>query len=258
MRRAIEGDPEAMAAENFPRPEFTTLWLRLPWERQRAMRLLNQHTAAQLTVASRMEKADRKGEASLSWLNRSHASNDAWRGYIAYSSRSWLGIVIYGVPNPSEFEQRDEAIRSDYAVQETSRRAIQLILALEAWKLQHGSLPKTLDELVGPCLDRLPIDPCSGEPFRYFREGIPGPLPPAKFEWPYVNVTTSSRDMPPHSPFFWSIGLDIRRVSHSGDILDQYELRDGFARMRTGQVRAWEKPNSTYGLWINGWPFPIP
>ena len=260
MQRAIEGDPDAMAAENFAEPGFVTFWLSLPWEREQALRLLNMQTRAQLTVVSRMEKAVRKGEWSFSGLSPYEygPSNHPWHGYISYPSHSWLGIVIYGVPNAYDFLLRDRNIKLDYAIQETSRRAIQLILALEAWKLQHGSLPKTLDELVGPCLDRLPVDPCSGEPFRYFREGIPGPLPPAKFEWPYVNVTTSSRDMAPHSPFFWSIGLDIRRVSQSGDILGQYELRDGFAQMRTGRVGAWDKPNSTYGLWINGWPFPIP
>ena len=36
-----------------------------------------------------------------------------------------------------------------YTAIETSRPATRLLLALEAWKLRHGSLPKTLEELVG-------------------------------------------------------------------------------------------------------------
>ena len=35
----------------------------------------------------------------------------------------------------------------DYVAQVAARRAVRVVLALEAWKLKHGSLPKTLDEL---------------------------------------------------------------------------------------------------------------
>lgn len=258
MQRAIEGDPNAMNAEKFPKPEFTTFWLRLPWERERALRLLNEQTRAELTAASDMEQAVRKGEWSFWSTSRADPSNRKWRGFIAYPSHSWLGIVIYGVPNPYDFELRDDNMKLDYAIQETSRRAIQLVLALEAWKLQHGSLPKTFSELVGPCLDRLPVDPFSGDPFCYFREGIRGHLPPVKFEWPYETVRTASRDIAPNTPFIWSTGFEARRIAHTGDILDQYQVCQGLARMDAGRPEDWHKPTSTYDLWMSGWPFPIP
>lgn len=257
MQRAIEGDPNAMDAKYFPKPEFTTLWLRLPWERERALRLLNEQTRTQLASASRMEKAVRKGERSFSLSPPYDPSNHPWRGYFSYPSHSWLGVVIYGVPNPYDFGQRIDNLNMDYAIQETSRRAIQLILALEAWKLQHGSLPESLDELVGSCLDQLPVDPCSGEPFRYFRKGVPWFLASAKFGWPYMTAKTGSKDLAPRAPFFWSTGLEIRRISHSGDILSQYELRNG-ARRGAGRMDDWRRPNSPYQIWVSGWPFPIP
>jgi hypothetical protein len=50
---------------------------------------------------------------------------------------------------------------------ENRRRATVIVLALEAWKAKHGKLPRTLDELVGAYLDKLPLDPYSGGPYRY-------------------------------------------------------------------------------------------
>ena len=55
----------------------------------------------------------------------------------------------------------------------TLRRANCVVLALMAWKLEHGQLPDKLDELVGPYLKKLPLDPHStGLPFKYFPKGI--------------------------------------------------------------------------------------
>ena len=54
---------------------------------------------------------------------------------------------------------------------ETCRRATRLILALEAWKLEHGGLPPSLDDLKGKYLDQLPVDPYRGDPFSYEPRG---------------------------------------------------------------------------------------
>ena len=58
-------------------------------------------------------------------------------------------------------------LAAQYLRMVTRRRAATLLLALEAWKAQHGRFPDTLDELVGTYLDRLPLDPYSGKPFLY-------------------------------------------------------------------------------------------
>ena len=95
-----------------------------------------------------------------------------WIIRYALQTQVYVPPVCYALPG-----MQDEMVRAFTAI-ETSRRATCLLLAIEAWKLQHGSLPKTLDQLVGPCLDRLPVDPYSGVSFRYFRDGLP-----ASFEW---------------------------------------------------------------------------
>ena len=65
----------------------------------------------------------------------------------------------------------------DYLRNVAERRATYILMALEAWKVDHlGVLPERLDELVGPYLERLPLDPYSGKEFFYSRKGLK--LPP--------------------------------------------------------------------------------
>ena len=56
---------------------------------------------------------------------------------------------------------------------ETYRRATRLILALEAWKLDHGGLPQSLNELRGKYFDQVPVDPRTGDAFQYEPKGLP-------------------------------------------------------------------------------------
>ena len=106
------------------------------------------------------------------------------------------------------------------------RRGIRLSLLLEAWKLRHGSLPKSLDELIGPDLDHVPIDPFTGMRFRFVRDGVGIPMP-----WRLYDVNLSAGgEIDAHVPFVWSAGP---RVSYSalqdrpGDLsLDRYYITD--------------------------------
>ena len=94
----------------------------------------------------------------------------------------------------------------DWIVYEADRRReVRLMLAIEASKLQHGRMPKTLDELVGPYLKDLPHDPYTGEPFRYFPEGLSGPsgLGLSRRQSPTVTLEA-------HTPFLWSAGTRVR------------------------------------------------
>ena len=63
-------------------------------------------------------------------------------------------------------------------VRETNYRATLIVLALEAWKAEHGQLPGTLDELAGAGLEQVPLDPLYGQPFLYYPTGIPEPPRP--------------------------------------------------------------------------------
>jgi hypothetical protein len=58
---------------------------------------------------------------------------------------------------------------------EAGRRGTMLQMALEAYRLEHGNLPQSLNDLVGVYFDKLPSDPFSGNDFVYFRDGIPPP-----------------------------------------------------------------------------------
>ena len=56
----------------------------------------------------------------------------------------------------------------------SSLRTTRLILALQGWRLEHGSLPRTLEELVPGWLPEIPHDPLTGIAFRYEPTGNAG------------------------------------------------------------------------------------
>ena len=132
---------------------------------------------------------------------------------------------------------------------ETARNATRMILALEAWKRDHGGLPKRLEELVGLYLDRLPLDPCSGESFHYLPAGLNSPLRGglAPLGW------SAKAAIPVKTPLVWSIGRDVRKngAPSSEDLIDQYEIEDY-------QGSGWHRALSDCDVWQSGWPFPIP
>ncbi|MCX7419488.1 MAG: hypothetical protein NT013_08120, partial [Planctomycetia bacterium] len=54
---------------------------------------------------------------------------------------------------------------NDILRREVWHRTLILRLALIAWRHEHGQLPERLEDLVGPYLERLPLDPLSGKPY---------------------------------------------------------------------------------------------
>jgi hypothetical protein len=113
---------------------------------------------------------------------------------------------------------------------EKYHRATQLVLAIEAWKLDHGRLPDSLDQLTGKYIERLPVDPYDGRQFGYYPKGTS-----KRLEWNInYNAEENLRVIEPGQPFVgwwaWTGG--------SGDT-NAYD-RDG------GMPNRW------------GWVFPIP
>jgi hypothetical protein len=160
-------------------------------------------------------------------------------------------------------------LEEEFQATETACRATRLVLALEARKLQHGSLPKSLDQLVGPYLDRLPLDPYSGGPFRYFPDGLTIPLTWHQPVWEGV-LSGVSGDVPANRPFVWSSGAkivwhqdpresDVRRLCfiYTDLAIQSGANRPGYQYQR---YRAdWSRfPHSNYDVWEAGWAFPIP
>jgi hypothetical protein len=190
-------------------------------------------------------------------------------GELLYTLSHQLGLT----PISHDWEQTNTQYRWRVALEEvfraieTARHAARLALALEAWKLQHGSLPKSLDQLVGPCLDKLPVDPYSGEPFRYFRNGLGIPLgwKQPLYGW---DASTTMGKIPANVPFLWSTGAKVfwnPNTKEENDIrrgcfiyADWATSSDVYRSDQRFQAHALRIPNSAYDIWESGWPFQIP
>ncbi len=174
-----------------------------------------------------------------------------------------LESIIGFMPHWSEFPQEGSywlaSFKQSRLNRETFRLAARVALALEAWKLRHGSLPKTLDELVGPYLDRAPVDPYSGQPFRYFRDGLPLPLhwrQPQPFLY-YSQDRTS--EIPARTPLIWSVGANVQyneSLTSKHLLIDDYLLR--MRDVNWQNITATTRPRSEFEIWEAGWPFPVP
>ena len=131
----------------------------------------------------------------------------------------------------------------DWWMLETHRRATRLILALEAWKLEHSGLPESLEDLKGKYLDQLPVDPYTGSVFRYKPKGIPYHV-----AWSSPN-STNTKTLEPARPFV-SCGAWSAKgygASSEGD-LSPPRPPEGSADAASLRTELWE------GVWV----FPIP
>ncbi len=137
----------------------------MPWERARLVRAVN-------FAAEEEWQQTRQAEADLAAGRR--PTIQAYFGFAGeserrYNTTPWLWACYQrGAWYDVEWPLRTE----------THRRAVLLQLALAAWRLEHGELPDTLDPLVGTYLERMPLVPATGEPFRWFPQGIPESSPP--------------------------------------------------------------------------------
>jgi hypothetical protein len=77
------------------------------------------------------------------------------------------------------------------------RRAAELVMAIEAWKIDHGRLPNTLEQLIGKYVDKLPVDPYNGQQVRYEPKGFPERV----LIYIYWRTPDSLRAMAPGQPF---------------------------------------------------------
>ena len=247
LRHITDGDLTVMSAMNDgkkpPLPMPVQLWMSLPWERERALRLLDKDTYGELRG---MHGARRTPELA----------------YILFAFSELQPISIASTWKRGEtLSNNSKTLMGDLKAMQTARAAVRLILTLKAWKLEHGSLPKTLDELVGPYLKELPIDPYSYEPFRYFRNGIESPLywgQPWMPGWPQQSAQ-SGQTLAANTPFIWSTGDEVYVNSYTTDngLLEKYNIwiRNPYEESR---FRSSRPAKSEHEIWESGWPFPIP
>ena len=218
LRRIFDGDLAELApafSYSDPSADFWSqrdffrilLFVRLmPWERVRAQRLLNLTTHNKLSKLESVEK----------WLSddQSRATSDDFLAkrpseeIVRWISNTVLTSLVLRTGESVAFAEVNRAMR---------RRAIRLLLACEAYRTDHGKLPKSLDLLVPEYLARLPRDPYGAE-FDYRPDGFPTPVA-------FVN----SRDpVPAGRPLIWSAGAGgcrIVEVSKTPDGHSVFETR---------------------------------
>ncbi len=271
LSRAINGDLSMVDFRNHtmsPRDQpLTMLWLRVPWERTRAMRLLNLQTLWDIQNIEGIESGTGTTSMDLATLNRVRVIQTQLAPLRSSELLNTLRTLIGVPPISRDWEEEGGwhqsitpvTLSQSYTAIETARRAAHVVLALQAWKLKHGSLPKSLDELVGPYLDDVSIDPYSYGPFRYFRDGLKIPLHWSQplFGW---SARFAEDDIPANEPFIWSAGpkISVQTPTTKDDIFSQYLVRS-YWPYATPRFRSWShKANSEYNIWEEGWPFPIP
>jgi hypothetical protein len=143
-------------------------WL-LPWEWARTSRLLD------LQIESEWQRLDDEAKLPPSRLwpqpvyraevtlsrpdgRRFVVTEDEMMGWLRTTRLQNVGIG-------SSYRRTNDNI-------ELHRRAVQVQLAAVAWWMEHDELPSTLQELAGDGLDQLPVDPHTGQPFVFVREGV--------------------------------------------------------------------------------------
>jgi hypothetical protein len=254
LRRIVMGGPDAIAAsgvESYVASQALT-WSLLPWERSRALRLLNFCTASDLRLLydSRPPRTD---DPPIDRMVRAvYRDPNAWGEYGATQIRLLRTTFVL---SPFYHLMNGASLAMSSAQVETRRRAARIVMALEARKLDHrGELPQTLGELVGNYLDRLPNDPFSGVAFWYVRDGIAAPpalAAPGSDAWRYYKV--------PRKPFIWSAGERVyidfppqpQDSSATGVSLTPQDVSilDGWS---------WRRPANQYEVWLSGQWFEIP
>ncbi len=241
MRRIISADPEALAYIEMGQNRIfkTTLWGKLlPWEKSRAVRVLNVRTARDLRVWN-VEDPVKHGR-HVRYPYHLSVSREPPYPFFLDISRYCEG-------------RSGDVLAGGLTRMETRRRAVRLLLALQAWKVEHGKLPTALDELVGPYLKHLPLHPYtfSEEPFRFFREGLPIPLTDPVYSWIFPRPLPAEAG----TPLIWSTGPNVYvRGTELAEGEEEY-VRYEINKRWEGGLR-W--PTNEYDVWASGWWFPLP
>jgi len=258
-QRLVAGDPNVASvlypgkksAAHISRVMFQ---LRLmPWERERERRALNLSTQQGLhllaTIRLRMEHGEDVGESAFR-AYRYSAPEYFFDGHLSSRMRAWT----------------HDAVMSEIMF-ETARRATLLTLAAQAYRLEHGELPKTLEPLrEHGILGSIPNDPMTGRPFIYFPEGIPQPRTERErralkeYTRHRSNWNLASVPFKPEIPCFWSPGVSLEtRVDTSKDEDGQEYVEVSYMpRYLLEEAGGYARSLPDYEAWLQGEWFPIP
>ena len=106
-------------------------------------------------------------------------------------------------------------------------RAFEQVVALGIWQLEHdGQYPESLDALVPGLLSKLPVDPYSGQPFRY-RRSQGQSLPPLGLSGQLVSGGNWKSMVEPTRPGQWLLySLGPNEVDNGA----QFDYQTDYAR----------------------------
>ncbi len=182
-RRIIEGDEQLLVGLYGASSAQLMLWARLmPWERDRALRMLNLVAEAAATRLKLVKSALHSGQSVMEFLpERYNAGNDLFT--FSSQGETWgekvrLVAQFKTTPLARSIGIDVNWFSEELAAFDAARRGTMLTLAIEAYRLEKGHVPPALEDLVGEYFDALPHDPYSGLDYVYFPAGPPPPVDP--------------------------------------------------------------------------------
>jgi len=106
------------------------------------MRILNMLTNEKLNVFTQAEYTGQHNKMIQRppWQQENYYDDQHAEWPYAMRESDYSTPISYGPHHPGT------EMLNEYVAIETRRRAVRLVLALQTWKLEHGSLPKTIDE----------------------------------------------------------------------------------------------------------------
>ncbi len=186
--RLLDGDgvfSDVVYRRNSSESEIRWMTL-MPWERERAVRMLNLLTSTSLDRLHTMEKRIAKRQEIVHYVATNRWWNVGYPGYFevrlarndwsernekAQTMADWLTSTCPRYLDQFGYIGLETA--SALARFETLRRAALIRMALISWRLKHGKLPNALGELVPEYFSEMPVDPYSARQFQYYADGVP-------------------------------------------------------------------------------------
>lgn len=220
-------------------------WM-MPWEAARTQRLLDLGARDGLAGLRRIEPPLNRG-----WPYEGFPSLYGDATIARWRATTPLAKFVDG---PGQVRHlADQQFRT-----ETRRRVLPVQLALAAYRLEHGRLPKRLDELVGDYLREVPLDPYVNTQIVYQPQGCQEPLFRAEFPsqgriGDIASMVPSQYILAPGTPFLWVTGPYV---------ITRAALRDvrGQAIDPPGCEQYWRRSDDTLvqlesqtDLWRTGW-----
>jgi hypothetical protein len=175
---------------------------------------------------------------------------------IARGREPWFASLTPTTWSVVDLAAASERVMAEF---EAKRRGTVLQLELAAYQLEHGHLPPSLD--APEVTLAKPLDPYSGDQFRYFPVGMPAPP---------TEQRQSSRPRQPWTaplefdvPCVWCTGpaLRVRPVSANAEISEDppRPRRSDAAVYYTLRTSDWDAPQLPFHTaWSYGMWFPIP